>query len=713
MSNPNPLAAALAAALLLAFAPPVVAGSASGPEQATNLKPVNVRAASVDGYAAAGTDTATRTRSLLRDIPQSITVVTGDLIRDLAMTSMADAVRYMPGVGMGQGEGHRDAPILRGNGSTADLFIDGMRDDVQYFRDLYNIERVEALKGPNAMIFGRGGSGGVLNRVSKVADGQQHRELSLQLGEQQRRRLVADFGEPIGESAAFRVTGLYEDSGSYRDGVTLKRYGINPTLALRAGERTQVTLGYEHFRDERVTDRGVPSYRGLPLSTAASTFFGDPRQSPTWVTVDAFNALVDHDFGNGLGLRNRTRYADYDKFYQNVFPGAVNAAGTQVSISAYSNATRRRNLFNQTDLTYELLTGAVHHTLLGGLELGRQSTDNFRRTGYFGGTGSPATSVRVPVSDPRYTLPVDFRQSATDPSNHGIAKVAALYLQDQIEFSPQWQAVLGLRYDRFTMEFHDNRSGQDFSSTDNLVSPRAGLVYKPVEPLSLYASYSIAHQPRAGEQLTSLTLGNRTLEPERFTNRELGAKWDVSPGLALTAAVYRLDRSNVAVTNPAWDPATNPGVPQSLLVDGQRIKGVELGFSGRLTSAWSVMGGYAWQEGEITRPLSPSLPAGTRLAQLPKHSASLWNRYDFNPMWGAGVGAIHQGPVFASTSNRVTLKGYTRYDAAVFLTLSPQLRLQLNVENLFDKRYFVSAHNDNNITPGSPRAFYLGVNVRL
>jgi catecholate siderophore receptor len=705
MSNARFVVTPLAGALALALSLPVLAENASEATDATDLDTVEVHGQRID-YATKSTSTATKTDTLLRDIPQSITVVTQRLIKDQAMQSMADVVRYVPGIGMAQGEGNRDTPIFRGNSSTADMFIDGMRDDVQYLRDLYNIDSVEALKGPNAMIFGRGGSGGVLNRVSKTADWREHRELSVQLGEYDRKRGTVDVGQPLNDSASFRVTAMYEDSESYRDGFELERYGINPTFSLRAGDNTRITLGYEYFSDDRTADRGIPSFRGLPIETDSSTFFGDPERSPVSAEVNAFNALIDHDFGNGVTLRNRTRYADYDKFYQNVFPGAVNANGTMVAISAYNNATQRKNLFNQTDVVFSAQTGSIKHVLLTGAELGRQETDNFRNTGFFTSVGPNTTSVLVPVSNPRTNLPITFRQNATDADNHGVAKTAALYAQDQIEFSPQWQAVLGARFDRFDVDFRNNRNGSAFSVTDNTVSPRAGLIYKPVEPVSIYANYSVAYLPRAGEQLSSLSLTNQALDPEEFTNYEIGAKWDVRPDLALTAAVYRLDRSNVIAPDPN-------DVTRSILVDGQRTKGVEIGLGGNVTEAWSIMGGYAYQDGEITKTLSPALPAGTTLAQLPKDSASLWNRYDFSPMWGIGLGAIYRSDMYASTTNAVTLKGYTRYDAAVYFTLNESLQMQVNVENLFDKKYFVSSNSDNNITPGSPRALYLTMNLRF
>lgn len=673
-------------------------------KESITLQEVKVIGTAERGYAVKASATATKTDTLLIDTPQSITIVTKELMRDQAMQSMADVIRYVPGIVPSQGEGNRDTAIFRGNSSTSDFYLDGIRDDVQYFRDFYNIDSVEALKGSNAMIFGRGGSGGVINRVSKQPQWSPVREASLTLGSWNNRRVTADVGQVINSSAAFRVNGVYENSQSYREHFKLQRKGINPTLALRAGPNTSVVLGYEHFEDRRVADRGIPSFQGKPLDTDPSTFFGSPGQSPTMVNVDAFSALIEHDLGNGALLRNRTRYADYDKFYQNVFPGAVNPAGTLVALSAYNNATERTNLFNQTDLSFAFNTGSIKHKLSTGLELGRQVTDNLRNTGFFLTVGPATSSVLVPTANPLTDLPVTFKPSATDANNHGKATVASVYLQDQIEFSPQWQAIAGLRYDRFKVDFLNNRTGAVVSSTDTPVSPRVGLVYKPMASVSVYGSYSLAFVPRAGDQLSSLTASNKAFDPEQFKNRELGVKWDINPSLAATAAIYRLDRSNVAITDPL-DPT------KSILVDGQRSKGVELGISGNLSRDWSVMGGYAYQDAKITQTQSPTIRAGATLSQVPSHTFSLWNQYDFNPAWGAAVGILYRSSIFASLANTVTLPAFTRLDGAVYYGLNKNLKLQVNVENLFDKKYYAAANSNDNITPGAPRAIKLALHA--
>ena len=658
------------------------------------------------GYSVPAVSSATKTTTPLRDVPQAVSVVTSALIADQRMASMADVTRYMPGVGFAQGEGNRDTPILRGNSTTSDFFVDGVRDDVQYFRDVYNVDRVEALKGPNAMIFGRGGVGGVINRVTRQADWGQAREASLQFGSWDNKRFTADVGRGLNETVAVRATGLYENSDSYRDGVNVERYGFNPTVAFRLGPNTTLRGSYEYFHDERIADRGISSFNGRPVVTDPGTFFGDPTQSPTDATVNLVSGLLEHRFNSRVTLRNRLSYGDYDKFYQNVFPGRVNAAGTTVAISAYNNATTVRTSSTRRTSIVSAQTGRFGHTLLLGTEFGRQETSNFRETGFFSSLGANVTTFNAPLASPTISLPLEFRQNATDADNQGVTTIASVYAQDQVALSKHVEAVVGLRFDSFNADVTNNRTATDFSSDDGLVSPRLGLIYKPILPLSLYGSYSLTYLPRAGEQLSSLSLTNQALDPEEFRNYEVGAKWDVVPSFSFTAALYRLDRGNVIVPDPN-DPAA------SILVDAQRTKGLEVGLNGYVTRAWSVAGGYAYQDGEITRSISATAQAGAVLAQLPKHSISLWNKYDFTPRLAAALGVIYRGDVFTSTDNLVVLPNWTRVDAALYYNLTSMLSAQVNIENLFDEDYYLNAHSNTNITPGSPRAVRVALTTRF
>ena len=496
-------------------------------------------------YRVATVNSGTRTPTPLRDVPQSITVVTRELIRDQSMMSIGDVVRYVPGITAIQGENNRDQVVIRGNSTSADFFLDGVRDDVQYYRDLYNIDRVEALKGPNAMIFGRGDGGGAINRVTKTPDFMTGLELGVQTGSYGDRRFTADWDHPLTRWAAFRFNGVYESTGSSRDFVNLERHGLNPVLTLTAGPLTRLAIGFENLRDDRVADRGVPSYQGRPAATPLSLYFGDPRNSHVGARVNLGFVAVEHQAGQ-INVRSRLTIANYDRGYQNFVPGAVTTDGTEDSLSAYNNATRRRNFFDQTDITYAISTGPLRHTVLFGAEGGVQLTNNFRNTGYFNG----ATSILVPLAEPAGPLPVAFGQSATDANNHLQTNLGAGYFQDQIRLTARLRAIAGVRFDYFDLQYHDNRTGIFLRRIDHLTSPRAGLVFDLAARVSLYGSYSVSYLPSSGDQFASLTVVTQQVKPEQFSNYEMGIKWDLGRGLSITTAVYRLDRTNTRSTDP-------------------------------------------------------------------------------------------------------------------------------------------------------------------
>jgi catecholate siderophore receptor len=653
------------------------------------------------GYQTDVIGTATKTLTRLRDVPQSVAVVTKEQVRDQQMQSIADVVRYTPGLSVHQGENNRDQVIIRGQSTSADFFLNGVRDDVQYYRDLYNLERLETLKGPNALVFGRGGGGGIINRVTKEADFSRTREITMTGGSFYNRRVAGDFAQPLGEKAAFRLNGVYENSDGFRRFVSLNRTAFNPTFTFTPGTQTKFTVGYEFARDRRTADRGITSFRGRPADVPVETFYGNPDDSHVRSNVNLLSGTFDQQLGR-LSIHNRTTYGDYDRGYQNYVPGATNAAGTRVTITAYNNATRRKNLFSQTDLTYAASTGRVRHTLLGGFELGRQLTDNFRKTGFFNNT---STSVQVPFDDPVTGAPVTYRQSATDADNHLKTNLAAGYVQDQLELSRYAQLLVGLRFDYFDLRFHNNRNGDNLRRIDNLVSPRVGLVVKPFAELSLYGSYSVSHLPSSGDQFSSLTTITQQVKPEKFSNYEVGVKWDVRRYLSLTSALYRLNRTNTR--------SVDPNNPAAIIQTGsQRTNGFEVGLSGAVTRDWSVAGGYSYQDAFITSATAAAA-AGKRVGQVPHHTLSVWNKYQFNGKLAAGLGIISRSDSFVAVDNTVVLPGYTRADAAVYYSFNEGWRLQGNVENLFDRRYYANADGNTNITPGSPRALRVGLTARF
>ena len=651
-------------------------------------------------YGVRATSTATKTDTDVRNIPQAMTVVSSGQIADQQLRSVADLLTFVPGASYGSGEGNRDQLVLRGNASTADFFIDGVRDDVQYFRDFYNVDRVEILKGPNAMIFGRGGGGGIVNRVLKRPSLTAYRSLTASGDGFGGARLTADIDQPLAEFAGLRVNGLYEDSGSFRRHVDVKRYGINPTVALVSEPGTRVDLSFEHFYDRRTADRGVPADGDEPIKGFRRTFFGDPDDSHARANVDLATLAVEHSFGD-FTLRNRTLFGSYDKFYQNIYATGFKAATGLVSLGAYNNRNDRTNLFSQTDLVWENRLGGIDQTLLLGFELGREKSRNFRNTGAFPGGNT------TPISDPTVDADVVFAPDDDDANNRVRATVAAAYIQDQIRFSRAVEIVAGLRFDSFRLHFDDLRPSHtgEFSRRDNLWSPRLGLILKPDDDLSLYASYSRSYLPQSGDQFSSLDADRADLKPERFDNYEIGAKWEVSDGLLATAALYRLDRANTRATDPL-DPT------RTVLTGAQRSRGLELGLERSVTNRWLISAGYTLQKAEISKTTTAA-PKGREVPLVPRHSFSLWNRYDLNRDVGVGLGLVARSKSYASLSNAVKLPGYARVDAALFYRLPRGIEAQVNVENLLGAHYFATANNDNNISPGAPRTLKASLGYRF
>jgi catecholate siderophore receptor len=640
------------------------------------------------------TSTATKTDTRIRDIPQSISVITEEQIKDQSLLGLKDAIQYSPGVMAGQGEGNRDSIWFRGNQSTSDLFVDGVRDDVQYYRDLYNIDRVEVLMGPNGMIFGRGGVGGVINRVVKEATWENKNEIKIQGGAYDHKRSSIDLNNRIDETLAVRVNAMIEDSGSFRQGVESERKAINPTFTFKPSDKTKVVVGMEYFNDKRTSDRGIPSVdnglKSYPYSTSRSTFFGNASQSPNEAIVKNGYAIIDHTFDNGVSVKNHTRFSDYDKYYQNVYANSQVSNGL-VTIDGYYDNTQRQNFFNQTDLTYNFKTGSVSHKLLTGLEIGLQENQNYRIVN----SGSDPT----PLASNPYALlnwqSTKSRNTATDIYNQ------AIYFQDQIYLNEQFQIIAGLRYDKFKTKFNDSVAPANSATiNDQFISPRVGLVYKPIEPVSLYTNYSLSYLPRTGEQLTSLTSSIKSFDPEKFTNIEAGIKYDLLQSFSISSAIYRLERSKMAITDPSNSSNT-------IIVDGQVTKGFELGVAGKLFDSYSMYGGYTYQDAEITKNQGGSTPiaSGASLGHVPKHTFSLWNKYEINETWSAALGVVSRSDMYAATpttTTAVNLPGYTRVDAAIYANINKQTKLQLNIENLLDKTYYQSAHNNYNIMYGHP-----------
>jgi catecholate siderophore receptor len=694
--------ASTALALALIMSGPAQAEDAAGGEE----NPIVVTG-KVDGYRTIETTSGTKTNTPILDVPQSISVVTGQQIADQQIRSFAELVRFIPGVTSGTGEGNRDQVTLRGNNTSADFFVDGLRDDVQYFRGFYNIERVEVHKGANAMVFGRGGGGGVINRITKGPAS----ERTFYTG-----TLSADsFGSYYGAAdvnlalgtAAVRINGFYEQLDNHRDAFEGERYAVNPTFAAELGG-TKLQIGYEYARDERVTDRGIPSARAGtiaapagPLQGFRDTFFGVRGINDSDFEAHIVRFRSETRISDNLTFSTQGLYGDYDKSYRNVFT-ATPVGGTTVAptvgIEAYFDPTKRETFIGQANLEWHVATGGIDHIILLGGEFTTQDSTNERINGFFSSTVPSSANRRrtVALADPLVVPPVFFVAGAAGNGNRrvdGNLDQISAYVQDQISLGDKVDLIAGLRYDRYDNAITNRFTGAVVSRVDRLWSPRAGLVYKPVPEASIYVSYSKSYLPQAGDQFVTFDATNAALKPETFDNYEIGAKWIIRPDLTLTAAVYRLDRGNTRAPGPVAGTIVQTGE--------QRSSGFELGIAGRVTPRWMTSFGYAYTKAEV-RETTAAAPAGRRIGQVPRNQASLWNRYDLTGKFGVGAGLYYQSRQFTTISNTTILPAYTRLDAALFYKLTDRLDVQLNLENITGKDYFPAAHNDNNIATGAP-----------
>ena len=660
-----------------------------------------------EGYVAISS-AGLKTDTPLVDTPQTVSVMTREQLDDQALQDIGDILRYTPGASIGQGEGNRDQITIRGQNTTADFFIDGIRDDVQYFRPLYNIERVEIHKGPNAMIFGRGGGGGIINRVTKspIAS-RQFGEATASVDSFGAYYLSGDLNLPAGDMAAFRLNGLYEEFDNHRNFYDGRRFAINPTFGAELDDSNRILLSYEYVDDNRAVDRGNPAELRAagdacsfadpcgPLTGFRDTLFGQPGTNRTTLQAHVLKLRVEHDFSDELSFSSTTQYGDYDKLYRNVYPVDARSndirltpAANSVTLDGYVDTTDRENFITQGNLLWTGETGTLGHSLLLGYEIGQQKSANARSDIFF--AASSDDQIVVPLGDviavPAFTFPAFSRSTVSD------LKFLSLYVQNQISIGDHFDIIGGVRFDRFDLDVNDIQNGLLLSRTDEKFSPRFGAIYKPQENISIYASYAKSFLPRSGDQFLTLTPSSANLAPETFENYEVGVKWDLTQALSFTTALFRLDRDDQAIL------LDNQG---NTTLSGSRTEGVEFQLVGKLTDRLQVNAGYSYLDGQ-QRNAATVGGQDLRLFQVPEHMVSLWTKYDFTDQFAAGVGVTHQSSQFATNDNTVRIPAFTRVDAALYYDVSEQVQVQLNVENLFDETYYPSVHNNDNISTGEP-----------
>lgn len=660
-------------------------GGAAGPQEEVLV---------TEKYLASAKMNSVKTPTPIIDIPQSLTITTQQEIQQQGMKSIGNIVDYTVGVNNSQGEGHRDSVVFRGIRSTADFFVDGNRDDVQYYRPLYNVEQVEVLRGPNALLFGRGGTGGILNRVTKkgvldenfvdyISSVNTYGEYDVQF----------DTNYALNDRSAFRLNAYYANLDNHRDYYDGDRIGVNPTFRYDFSDDTRVDLSYEYINHERFIDRGIPTGTdGKPVERFDDIVFGDSEQNQTDLEAHVFRAIFQHDFTENLKGNFNVFYGDYDKSYQNVYASGYNEANTPgvVTVDGYIDTTQRENLILSTNLIGEFQTGGLEHTVLFGGEHIDTSSDQDRFNAFWDRTADDNEIFQVAeplglnggvgINAAGFTTTNNW--SDLNDFTQVEIEVYSVYFQDQVTVTPWLQLVGGVRFDSFEIEVDDVRANASDDRTDNEWSPRGGVILKPIENISLYGSYSSSFQPRSGEQFANL---NNNLAPDEFETWEGGVKWDVAPMMSFTAAYFQNEQTTTARDNVTGE---------NFETRGMEVEGIELQMQGKIFDHLFVRAGYSWMDGETAN--------GSEPRELPENTLFFWGDYQVSDKFGLGMGVTHQDDTLIRDGGFQKLPGYTRVDAMAYYDVTNKLRLQMNVENLTDETYFPNSHSTHQATVGQP-----------
>ncbi|WP_208642804.1 TonB-dependent receptor [Pseudomonas sichuanensis] len=661
-------------------------------------------------YKASESKSALKIDAPLRDIPQTVNVVPESVIKDQGAQSMEDVLKNVPGVGLSNGDGQRDQVTIRGFSAIGDMYVDGIRDDALYFRDLSNVERVEVIKGPAAVLYGRGSSGGLINSISKKPGLAPKQEVGMTLDTEGKRRTQFDSGWAAPEgNQAYRVTGAFEDSDTFRDDGYIDRKAIAPSAWFKLSDDLELNLGATYLYDKRLIDFGIPAVGNRPANVDRDKRFGSGNASQDYARseVFSFTASLDYRINDDFTLTNTSRYYRYDLDRNNTLADSsptrfVTAPNGEllVKLNRGNVARDESGVFNQTELKQQAQLAGMQHNLLYGVEVGFQ--DKYQRV------YSQNNVARVPVyRDALVGVPDHAANLTSDGTNY--QQTSGFYVQDLIELTSQWKALLGVRYDIFGQEYNDARvQNVDLDRTDKTWSPRAGLVFQPDQIQSYYVSVSRSYQP-SGE-VFAVAPSNAGLEPEETTNYEVGAKWDLLDSrLSLTAAVFRLERTNMKTADPA-----NPNL--TILAGEQRTDGFEATLSGQLSDKWQVYAGYAYLDAEITKSNSKTngvANEGQVPTLTPRNSANVWLVRTLTPEWRVAAGANYVDDRYTALDNKVVMPAYTTFDAALLYSVQ-HWDAALRLKNAFDRDYYASAHGSVDLaTPGAPRTLEASVNYKF
>ena len=635
---------------------------------------------------------ALKTPVPILNVPQSLSIVTDEDIRAQGFRSIGDIARYTPGVNTSQGEGHRDAIVFRGVRSTADFYLDGMRDDVQYYRSLYNLEQVEILRGPNALLFGRGGTGGIINRVTKKGKiGEDFGSIDLGFDTFGAYDFSFDVNTPLSENMALRINAHNDYLENHRDYYDGDRYGFNPTLKIKLGDKTTLDLSYEHANHERFIDRGIPTANGVPVEKFEKIVFGDPDINIQTLKADIAKGILSHEFSDTMKGNIMVQYSDYEKMYQNLYAAGYDATTNVVTMDGYLDPTERRNFIISGNLVTEFDTGGVGHTVLLGAENMDTENENFRFNTFFSVSQDDQEDFNV-------TRPMNFSVNATgdastvdfttDLSNKTTSdiKVTSFFIQDQIDLTDQFKIMLGGRFDSFDITVVDVDDAVTTSRKDEEFSPRAGIIFKPQENTSFFVSYSESFLPRSGEQFKKLSASASRLDPDVFENTEVGFKWDIQDDLSFTLSYF--DSEQVQAVRDSVTGETSE-------ITGLTVDGFEMQLKGQVSDKLSITAGYSNMEGETSSGGAPR--------EIPETTFSLWSMYEVNDKFGLGLGITYQDESFIKNNDTSKkLPDYERIDLAAYYNVSEETTITLNVENLTDELYFPHSHSSHQASVGEP-----------
>ena len=626
------------------------------------------------------------------NVPQTVTIVTDEDIRKQGFRQIGDIVRYTPGVNTSQGEGHRDAVVFRGVRSTADFYLDGMRDDVQYYRSLYNLEQVEILRGPNALLFGRGGTGGIINRVTKKATvGEVFGSVDAGFDSFGAFDVAGDYNMATGNNSALRINFHTDDLANHRDFYYGERVGFNPTLKVLVSDATTLDLSYEYADHERFIDRGIPTADGEPVERFEKIVFGDEDQNLQTLTANIMRANVSHMLSDTSKINISVLSSDYEKMYQNLYAAAYDAETNVVTMDGYYDPTERENFMMSANLVSELDFGGMKHTLLVGTEVIDTQNKNTRYDSYWITSGSDKESFIVTrpldfsVTNLGVATAFDFATKLKSRTESDIA-VSSFYVQDQIEVSDKVLLMLGGRMDTFDITVDDLKAGSSQSREDEEFSPRAGIVFKPRDEVSIYYSMSQSFLPRSGEQYKKLTASAAALDPDVFENTEFGMKWAISQDLSFTVSMFDSEQTI----------ATRTSDGESAEIVGLQVDGVELELKGQVNDNLNIAVAYAQMDGETS--------TGGEPREIPKNTLSVFAQYRVNDKFGWALGFTDQGKSYISNNNTSRyLPEYTRVDFGAYYDVSSDLTLQVNVENVRDELYFPHSHSSHQASVGEPQ----------